>query len=137
MGCPESYPGILSDVRSGPKHRAATQRTHPYGTVLTGAIFLVMAVFPALAAAESCSYNAGTKAVTATIDPGDDATLVVVGGALHFGATPAACGAATTTNTDSISIAGSAGTVESLTLDEWAAGSVPARPRRRTSRRSR
>ena len=93
--------------------------------VLTGAIFLVMAVFPALAAAESCSYNATTKAVTATIDPGDDATLVVVGGALHFGATPAACGAATTTNTDSISIAGSAGTVESLTLDESGGGFGP------------
>ncbi len=76
--------------------------------VLTGAIFLVMAVFPALAAAESCTYNAGTKAVTATIDPGGDATLVVVGGALHFGATPTACGAATTTNTDSISITGTA-----------------------------
>jgi Ca2+-binding RTX toxin-like protein len=86
--------------------------------VLTGAIFLVMAVFPALAAAESCAYNAGTKAVTATIDPGGDATLVVVGGALHFGATPSECGAATTTNTDSIAITGGAGTLESLTLDE-------------------
>ena len=85
--------------------------------VLTGAILLVMAAFPALAAAESCSYNAGTKAVTAVIDPGDDATLVVVGGALHFGATPTACGAATTTTTDSISITGGTGTIESLTLD--------------------
>jgi trimeric autotransporter adhesin len=95
-------------------------RVHIRAIVLTGAIYLVMAVYPALAAAESCTYNPGTKAVTATIDPGDDATLVVVGGALHLGAAPApgACGAATTTNTDSISITGSAGTVESLTLDQ-------------------
>ena len=98
---------------------------HIRTVVLTGAIFLVMAVFPALAAAESCTYNAGTKAVSATIDPGGDATLVVVGGALHFGATPSACGAATTTNTDSISITGGAGTLESLTLDESGGGFGP------------
>ena len=41
----------------------------------------------------------------------------MVAGAISFGATPVACGAATTTNTDSIAIAGTAGTVETLTLD--------------------
>ena len=46
--------------------------------------------------AESCAYDAGTKAVTASITPGAEATLVVSGGALWFGATPAPCGAATT-----------------------------------------
>jgi Ca2+-binding RTX toxin-like protein len=67
--------------------------------------------------------------VTATVDSGTQATLVVVGGAIHFGATPAACGLATTTNTDSISIAGNAGTVETLVLDmsggAFAPGATP------------
>jgi Ca2+-binding RTX toxin-like protein len=86
--------------------------------VLAGTILSALAAFPAVAAAESCTYNADTKAVTASIDPDGDAALVVVGGALHFGASPAACGIATTTNTDSISITGGTGTIESLTLDE-------------------
>ena len=86
--------------------------------VLAGTILLALAAFPATAAAESCAYDAGAKTVTATIDAGEEATLVVVGGELHFGATPMACGAATTANTDSISISGVAGTVESLTLDQ-------------------
>jgi Ca2+-binding RTX toxin-like protein len=74
-------------------------------------------VGPASAAPESCSYDAGTKVVTATIAAGGQASLVVVGGALHFGASPTACGAATTTNTNSININGSAGSNETLTLD--------------------
>ena len=37
---------------------------------------------------------------------------------IWFGETPAPCGAATTTNTDSISINGSVGTVETLVLDQ-------------------
>ncbi len=100
------------------RNSVRSPNAHIRTVVLTGAILLVMAVFPALAAAESCAYNAGTKAVTATIDPGGNATLVVVGGALHFGATPTACDAATTTNTDSIAITGGTGTLESLTLDQ-------------------
>jgi Ca2+-binding RTX toxin-like protein len=82
---------------------------------------LVVAAHPATAAAESCAYDAGTRAVTAVIDPGEDATLeLAASGEIRFGATPAACGAATTANTDSISIAGAAGTTESLTIDESA-----------------
>jgi Ca2+-binding RTX toxin-like protein len=53
----------------------------------------------------------------ATVEAGTQTTLAVVGGAIHFGSTPTACGAATTTNTDSILIAGSPGTDESLKLD--------------------
>ena len=66
---------------------------------------------------ESCLYDTGAKSVTAVIAAGTSATLVVSGGQLHFGATPVACGAATTTNTDSISIQGAPGTNETLILD--------------------
>jgi Ca2+-binding RTX toxin-like protein len=85
---------------------------------LAGAIVAATAALPAVAAAEFCSYNATTKAVTATIDPGGNATLVVVGGALHFGAVPSACDTATTTNTNTVSISGSSGTLETLRFDE-------------------
>lgn len=85
------------------------------GFVATAALFTALLVSPA-AAAESCTYDATTKAVTASFTDGT-ATLVVVGGAIHFGTTPVACGAATTTNTDSISISGSAATTETLVLD--------------------
>ena len=78
---------------------------------------LVRAAAAPAAQAESCVYDAGTKAVTATIAGGSQATLVVSGGQLLFGAMPAPCGAATTTNTDSIAITGEAGTNETLTLD--------------------
>ena len=87
------------------------------GSVVTAALLTAVLVGPASAAPEACAYNAGTRAVTATIASGGQATLVVVGGALHFGATPVACGAATTTNTDSITINGAAGSNETLTLD--------------------
>ena len=73
---------------------------------------------PALARAESCVYDAGTATVSATITPGGTAVVDVVGGAIRFGAVPAPCGAATPTNTDSISIAGNVGTTERLTLDQ-------------------
>jgi len=49
---------------------------------------IALGAYPATAAAESCAYDASTRAVTALLDPGGDATLVVVGGALHFGASP-------------------------------------------------
>ena len=67
--------------------------------------------------AESCAYDAGTRTVTASITAGGQATLVVSGGELWFGATPAACGAATTLNTNSITITGGAGSLEQLILD--------------------
>jgi Ca2+-binding RTX toxin-like protein len=83
-------------------------------SALFGALVLAL---PALARAESCTYDAGTKSVTASITPGGSATLDTAGGAIRFGAVPTQCGGATTTNTDSISIAGSAGTTERLTFD--------------------
>ena len=65
-----------------------------------------------------CVYDAASRSVTATIAAGQQATLSVIGGAIHFGATPVACGAATTTNTDTISITGATGSNETLTLDQ-------------------
>jgi len=86
---------------------------------LIGATLAALSANPALAASESCSYNAGTKAVTATIADGGAATLRVgPGGELLFGASPVACGAATTTNTNTVAIAGAPGTIEALTLDQ-------------------
>ena len=80
---------------------------------------LVLA-FPALARAESCTYNPGTASVSASITPGSSAVLDVAGGVIRFGEVPTPCGGATTTNINSISIAGGAGTTEQLTLDERA-----------------
>jgi Ca2+-binding RTX toxin-like protein len=79
------------------------------------ALLAVLFVTPAVAA-ESCSYDAGTKAVTASIT-GGTATLKVDGGAIQFGSTPVACGAATVDNTDSISVTGSSSTTETLVID--------------------
>ena len=58
------------------------------------------------------------ESVSASITPGGTATLDVVGGQIRFGTVPFTCGGATTANTDSISIAGNAGTTERLTLDQ-------------------
>jgi Ca2+-binding RTX toxin-like protein len=86
---------------------------------LLGGLCAVFAfAFPALAQAESCTYNPATASVSASITPGGSAVVDVVGGAIRFGAVPTPCGAATTTNTDSISIAGNVGTTERLTLDQ-------------------
>jgi Ca2+-binding RTX toxin-like protein len=83
------------------------------------ALLAVLALaLPALARAESCVYNPGTASVSASITPGGSATLDVAGGVIRFGAVPAPCGGATTTNTDSISITGNVGTTERLTLDQ-------------------
>jgi Ca2+-binding RTX toxin-like protein len=85
---------------------------------LSGLVAGLALALPALARAESCVYNPGTASVSASITPGGSATLDVVGGVIRFGAVPAPCGGATATNTDSISIAGSVGTTERLTLDQ-------------------
>jgi Ca2+-binding RTX toxin-like protein len=70
------------------------------------------------AQAESCTFNPVTKAITASITTGSQATLVIAGDQLWFGAIPAQCGGATTSNTNSISIAGGTGTTETLVLDQ-------------------
>jgi Ca2+-binding RTX toxin-like protein len=87
------------------------------GSVVAVGLLTAVLVGPASADPQPCTYDAGTKAVTATIGPGETASLVVSGGALHFGTTPTPCGAATTTNTDSITVNGSAGSDETLVLD--------------------
>jgi Ca2+-binding RTX toxin-like protein len=73
----------------------------------------------------ACAYNSTTKTVTAAIPAGTAATLAVVGGAIHFGASPTACGTATTANTDTITITGAAGSVEQLTIDQTGGGLAP------------
>ena len=73
----------------------------------------------------ACSYNAATKSVTAGIGAGGTAILAVVGGAIHFGSTPTACGAATTANTDSITVNGATGSVEHLTVDQSGGALAP------------
>lgn len=82
------------------------------------AVGVTALALPGIARAESCAYNPVTRTVSASITAGGSAVLDVAGGQIRFGAVPAPCGGATTTNTDSISIAGSAGTTEQLTLDQ-------------------
>lgn len=93
------------------------RRSAAAGVIVVTALLAGLLVGPAAAAVEACSYDAGTRTVTATIATGGEATLKVVSGALHFGATPVACGVATTTNTDSILVNGSVGSDERLVLD--------------------
>ncbi|MGH7357252.1 MAG: calcium-binding protein [Candidatus Rokuibacteriota bacterium] len=85
---------------------------------LSGLVAAGVLALPALASAESCTYDPLTASVSASITAGGSATLDVVGGQIRFGAVPAPCGGATTTNTDTISIAGNAGTTERLTFDQ-------------------
>ncbi|MGH7357715.1 MAG: hypothetical protein ACREJR_02755, partial [Candidatus Rokuibacteriota bacterium] len=68
---------------------------------------------------ESCSYDPAAKTVTARPEPGGTATLKVAPtGELPFGFVPQPCGAATTTNTDSISVTGYPGLNEKLIVDQ-------------------
>ncbi len=78
------------------------------------------------AAAESCLYDPGTRVVTASITAGSQATLRVgATGELLFGLLPSPCGVATTTNTDTVQIAGTVGTTERLTLDTGGGAFAP------------
>ena len=86
--------------------------------VLFAGLWALSLAAPSLARAESCVYDPVSRSVSASITPGGDAVLDVAGGQIRFGAVPTPCGAATTTNTDSISIVGSAGSTERLTLDQ-------------------
>ena len=82
------------------------------------ALTFVLSAGSASAAVESCSYNAGTKRITAEIATGSEATLKVKSsGALWFGLVPSDCGGATATNTDFITVNGTVGSVEKLTVD--------------------
>jgi Ca2+-binding RTX toxin-like protein len=74
--------------------------------------------------AGSCSYDAASKSVTAQMTAGSQGTLGVVAGAIHFGA-GGACGAATTANTDSITIVAGAGSQEHVTIDQTGGAFAP------------
>ncbi len=85
-------------------------------TALVGSV--IVSAGSAGAAVESCGYNATTKEITASIADGSQATLKVkASGELWFGLVPSACGGATTTNTDFVTVNGHAGTIEKLTVD--------------------
>lgn len=75
--------------------------------------------------AGSCTYTATTRTVNASIVAGGSASLVVVSGEIRFGTAAGSCGAATTTNTDTITVAGSTGTVEQLTIDQSGGAFAP------------
>ena len=86
--------------------------------MVVAAVAAAALALPGIARAESCTYDPVSRTLSASVTAGGSATLVVVGAELHFGAVPASCGGATTTNTDSIVIVGNAGTTEQLTLDQ-------------------
>ena len=95
------------------------RRVFRWGLAAIAAAFAVAAA-PASAAqaqAESCTYDPSTLTLTATIASGSAASLTVVGGQLWFGFVPAACGDATTVNTNSIAVSGEVGSTERLVLD--------------------
>ena len=71
----------------------------------------------------SCVYNATLKSATATISVGGAATLAVVGSQIRFAGV--ACGAATTANTDAITVTGGTGSVERLVVDQSAGALAP------------
>jgi hypothetical protein len=66
----------------------------------------------------ACAYDASKRTVTAAVTAGGEATLVTAAGEIRFGTTPVACGAATTTNTDSITVTGAGGSDETVTIDQ-------------------
>lgn len=81
-----------------------------------GAAVAVSVATAADAAASSCVYDAGAKSMSVGMDPGGVTTLAVSGGSLLVDGAP--CLGATTTNTDSIAIAGYVGSAERLVLDQ-------------------
>jgi Ca2+-binding RTX toxin-like protein len=73
----------------------------------------------------SCTYNAASRSVNASLMAGTTAVLVVSGGEIHFGSPATACGAATTTNSDTITVAGQSGSIEQLTIDQSGGAFAP------------
>ena len=72
-----------------------------------------------------CTYDAAKRAVTATLTASGEAALVVAGGEIRFGTTPVACGAATTTNTDTVTVTGASGSSETVTIDQAGGAFAP------------
>jgi Ca2+-binding RTX toxin-like protein len=75
----------------------------------------------------SCTHNSATRTATATLpsEPPGTATLVVAAGEIRFGSTPSACGAATTSNTDTIKVVGAVGAAEKLIVDQSGGAFAP------------
>jgi glucose/arabinose dehydrogenase/Ca2+-binding RTX toxin-like protein len=71
----------------------------------------------------TCAYDAAAKAVSASIPAGGSATLAVVGSVIRFAGVD--CGAATTANTDTVTVAGPAGSIEHLVVDQSAGALAP------------
>jgi glucose/arabinose dehydrogenase/Ca2+-binding RTX toxin-like protein len=64
----------------------------------------------------ACTYSAAERRATAVIPAGATGTLAVVGSEIRFA--DVACGAATTANTDTVAVNGSAGSTERLVVDQ-------------------
>jgi Ca2+-binding RTX toxin-like protein len=99
-------------------------------TLAAGAISLVLvALTPTVAwagATTSCSFDAGTATVTATVGPGGSASLERSGTAITFAGLP--CGAADVTNTDQINIsAPDTTTSETITISMAAGTFAPGK----------
>jgi Ca2+-binding RTX toxin-like protein len=87
---------------------------------LSAALIVAVAVGAGLsgtAAAATCSYSGATLEVTATLGPGELATLAVTGPDIELNGSP--CGAATNTNTDRILVSGPGGSTEHLIIDQF------------------
>ena len=84
--------------------------------VAVGATAVVSVATAADAGAASCVHDAGAKSMAVGMDAGGTTTLSASGGSLLVDGAP--CLGATTTNTDSISIAGHVGSNERLVLDQ-------------------
>ena len=112
-----------TEVRRGEDGRDGVMRRL---TILVTACAAVGALAQApAAAAESCTYEAATGRVTATITPGSAATMKMVAGELWFGFVPVPCGGATSGNFIAPMILGAGGSTERLVLD-YSGGSFPS-----------
>jgi Ca2+-binding RTX toxin-like protein len=95
---------------------------------LSAAALALACAWPAAADAAftSCTYDAGTDTVTATLQPGEGRLYVAAGGAIVSGEPPsggAQCGAATTANTERIDVLGQIGnTAETAIVDNSGPG---------------
>jgi Ca2+-binding RTX toxin-like protein len=73
-----------------------------------------------------CAYDPAAKSLTATVAAGGTATLGVSGGTITFtNGTVQDCGGATVANVDAIKVVGSAGTIETLTVDQSGGAFAP------------
>jgi RTX calcium-binding nonapeptide repeat (4 copies) len=105
------------NLKSGGQSRMTAR-----GLVVALAGLAIAAPAPASAAFESCTYDVGSRTVTATLELGVDGGLYVgAGGEIMSGAAPssgAQCGAATTANTDRIDVIGQPTlAAETVTID--------------------